>query len=122
PGQLRLTLMNDYSFRVTHLSNGLRITHPLADPIAENRDQIWIFGCSFTHGFGVNDDGTYPWILQSRLTGYEIVNFGTDGYGSVQSLIQFEEALQAGRKPALVIVAYASFHDMRNAMTRLWRK
>src|SRR6185503_10803191 len=33
PGQLRLTLMNDYSFRVTHLSNGLRITHPLADPI-----------------------------------------------------------------------------------------
>ena len=122
PGKFRLTLVRDYSFTVTHGDDGLRITHPLTTPISEAKKQIWIFGCSFTHGFSVSDEGTYPWILQSRLPDYEVVNFGTDGYGTVQSMIQFRETLRDGKKPALVVVAYAYFHDMRNAMTRTWRK
>ena len=122
PGRSRLTLVGDYTFRVTHRDDGLRITQPLTTPSLVPRKQIWIFGCSFTHGFSVSDEGTYPWILQSKLPDYEVVNFGTDGYGDVQSLIQFRETLKDGRKPAVVVVAYAHFHDLRNAMTRTWRK
>jgi hypothetical protein len=50
------------------------------------------------------------------------VNFGVDGYGTVQSLIQFKEALAKRKQPALVIIAYGSFHDERNAALRSWTK
>jgi len=122
PGKFRLTLEKNYSFIVTHRADGLRITRPITTPNLAEQKPIWIFGCSFTHGFSVSDEQTYPWILQAELPDYDVINFGTDGYGTVQSLIQFRETLKVGKKPAVVVVAYAYFHDMRNALTRTWRK
>ena len=122
PGEFKLTLAEPYSFKVTHASNSLRITHPLDAKTGGNKKEIWIFGCSLTHGWRLNDQETYPWLLQQNLAEYEVVNFGVDGYGSVQSLIQFQEALKAGRKPNLVVFAYAWFHDPRNVLTRSWKK
>src|SRR5690349_15286102 len=56
---------NELQFRVTHLPNTLRITRPLETYAApDEREQIWLFGCSFTHGWSVNDDETYAWRLQ----------------------------------------------------------
>ncbi len=122
PGQFKLTVAGPYSFKVTHASNGLRITQPPYAGASGTQPAIWIFGCSLTHGWRLNDDETYPWLLQQKLKDYEVVNFGVDGYGSVQSLIQFRESLQAGRKPALVVFAYAWFQDPRNVLTRSWKK
>jgi hypothetical protein len=73
-----------------------------------------MFGDSFTYGWGINDADTYSWLLQERLPAYEVVNFGVDGYGTVQSLIQFRDALQT-KKPKVVVLAYAGFHDERNS-------
>ena len=122
PGRVRITLPGPYSFNITHLPNGLRITHPLDTYPAKEKKEIWIFGCSLTEGWSVNDEETYPWLLQEKFKDYEVVNFGGGGYSTVQSLIQFREALQSGKKPALVILTYASFHDQRNTLTRSWRK
>ncbi len=123
PGTFKVTLPDDYSFRVTHLSNTLRVTHPLDTYDATTqKDEIWIFGCSFTHGWTLNDDETYPWLLQQQLPEYEIVNFGVSGYGTLQSFIQFQEVLGQRQKPRLVIVTYASFHDQRNTLLRLRSK
>lgn len=122
PGEFTVTIPGPYSYKVTHLHNGLRITHPSNDKAWENKKGIWIFGCSFTHGYGLNNEDTFPWLLQRALTDYEVVNFGVDGYGTVQSLIQFQESLQNGNKPAVVVVDYASFHDQRNGMSRAWKK
>lgn len=122
PGTLKLTVAGPYSFNVTHASNGLRITHPPDAGVSDNKPAIWIFGCSLTHGWRLNDDETYPWLLQQKLNTYEIVNFGVDGYGSVQSLIQLQESLKAGKRPALVVFAYAWFQDPRNVLTRSWKK
>jgi len=122
PGDLTITLAGPYSFKVTHLRNGLRITHPLNTYSAKPEKEVWIFGCSFTHGWSLNDDQTYPWLLQERLPSYEVVNFGVEGYSTLQSLIQFQEGLKNGQRPALVILAYASMHDMRNTLTRTWMK
>jgi len=36
---------------------------------------------------------TFPWLLQERFPQYEVVNFGLNGYSTVQSLIQLREAL-----------------------------
>lgn len=122
PGTFKVTLPGNYSFRITHLPNGLRITHPLDTYPGKAKKEIWIFGCSFTEGWTLNDEETYPWLIQEQVKDYELVNFGVSGYATVQSLIQFREAIEKGKKPALVVLTYASFHDRRNTLTRAWMK
>ena len=122
PGSFHVTLPDGYDFHVTHLPNTLRVTHPLDTyPSAGDKEEIWIFGCSFTHGWGLNDEDTYAWRLQEALPEYEVVNFGTNGYGTLQSLIQFRDALET-KKPKIAILAYASFHDARNTFLRKRQK
>lgn len=123
PGEFNVTLPDGYDFKVTHRADTLRITHPLDTYSAESsKAEIWIFGCSFTHGWTLNDDETYPWLLQQQLPQYEVVNFGVSGYGTLQSLLQLQEALEKRPKPRLVVIAYASFHDQRNTLLRLRSK
>ena len=122
PGEYEVTLQTGYTFRVTHLPSGLRVTGPPANqPERDQRDEVWIFGCSFTYGLTINDDETFPWLLQERFPRHRFSNFGVNGYGTVQSLIQFREALK-NTSPAVAIVAYAGFHDDRNTFSRSRRK
>jgi hypothetical protein len=95
PGEFRITTVGPYTFKVTHLDNGTRITHARDDSNLANKNEIWIFGCSFTHGWRLNDEETFPWLVQRDLRDYEIFNFGVDGYSTVQSLIKFKESLQS---------------------------
>jgi hypothetical protein len=109
-------------FTVTHLPNTLRITRPLDQGKQDPRkEDIWIFGCSFTHGWTVNDDETYPWLLQQRLPEYNVVNFGVSGYGTIHSLLQFRDALKT-KTPKVALLTYAGFHDERNTFARSRRK
>jgi hypothetical protein len=121
-GAFAVTLGGEYTFRVTHLANGLRITHSLDDSDRPNKkEEIWIFGCSITHGWSLNDEETYPWLIQERFPEYEVVNFGVEGYGTIHSLLQFREALKHTR-PKAAVLAYMSFHDERNTFLRKRRK
>src|SRR5207253_5679265 len=79
-------------------------------------------GCSFTEGWTLNDEETYPWLIQEQFKDYEVVNFGVGGFGTLQSLIQLREDIENGKKPAFVVLTYASFHDRRNTLTRSWMK
>jgi hypothetical protein len=82
----------------------------------------WVFGDSVTYGWAVNDEESYPWLLQERFPEYEMVNFGVSGYGLIHSLIQLREALQNRVPPKLVILTYASWMDIRNTLIRERRK
>jgi hypothetical protein len=121
-GRFTVTLGTGYSYHVTHLPNTRRITHPI-DSYDEPRqkEEIWIFGCSYTHGWSLNDEETYPWLLQERLPEYEVVNFGVGGYGTIHSLIQFRDTLEA-KTPKVAVLAYAGLHDVRNTFLRIQRK
>ncbi len=122
PGAFHVTLPDGYAFNVTDLPNTLRVTHPLATYDSVNtKEEIWIFGCSFTYGWALNDNETFAWLLQERFPQYEVVNYGVNGYGTLHSLIQFREAL-AYKKPKVAILAYASFHDARNTFLRKRQK
>lgn len=123
PGTFVVTLRDGYSFTLTHLPNGLRITHPLPTYThTRSKPEIWIMGCSFTHGWSLQDQETYPWRLQARLPDYEVVNYGVEGYGTLHALLQLREALATHPPPHLVIYAYASLHDERNTFIRNRRK
>lgn len=123
PGDYAVTLPDGYVFNTTHMPNGLRATHP-RNTYGTNsvKPEIWIFGCSYTYGWSLNDSETYAWLLQEQFPEYEVVNFGVNGYGTIHSLIQLKEALKRRCPPAVVIVAYASFHDDRNTFLRDRRK
>jgi hypothetical protein len=123
PGQFKITLADSYTFKATNLNNTLRVTHPLNTyPPEDHKREIWILGDSITYGWSVNDEESYPWLLQENFPDYEIVNFGVSGYGTLHSLIQLREALESGKKPQVVILAYASWHDVRNTFIRIRRK
>jgi hypothetical protein len=86
------------------------------------KKEMWVFGDSITYGWSVNDEEAYPWLLREKFPDYEVVNFGVSGYGTLHSLIQLREALKNGKRPELVILAYASWHDVRNTFIRIRRK
>ncbi len=121
PGEFDITLVpTAYRFHVTHGADSLRATGP--DFEVAGRPEIWIFGCSYTHGWSLDDEDTFPWRVQERFRDFRVVNFGVGGYGTLHSLIQFRDALETRPKPAVAVVVYASFHDERNTFARKRRK
>lgn len=122
PGRFKVTLAGSYSFNITNLPSTLRVTSPLGDPPGKAKKEIWIFGDSVTYGWSINDEDTYPWLLQEKLPDYKIINFGVSGYGTLQNLIQLREALKNGTNPKVVVLAYASWLDVRNTSIRSRRK
>jgi len=123
PGKFKITFPDGHSWTATHLPNTLRITRPL-DSYAQptGLEQIWLFGCSLVHGWGVDDHETLGWQMQLRLPRHEVVNFGVGGYGTWQSYLQFREALKERAAPRWVVPVYASLHDERNTRSRNWRR
>jgi hypothetical protein len=85
-------------------------------------ERIWLFGDSYVHGWGLDDEETLAWILQERMPEFDVVNFGVGGYGTMQSLIQYQQALEERPPPKVVVLAYAGFHDERNTRLRRWKK
>jgi hypothetical protein len=122
PGEFKVTLVSNYTFKVTHGADSLRLTHPPLPAGSPKRPEIWVMGCSYTHGWSLNDEETYPWLLQTKLPAYEVLNFGVNGYGTLHSMIQFKEFLKTRGKPAVLVAAYAAFHDERNTFIRSRRK
>ena len=120
PGAYEAIFYEGQSFVATHNREGHRRT--VDEPDTVNKPEIWILGCSFTYGWGVNDTDTYPWKLQQQFPQYRVVNFGAPGYGGVQNYLQMKEAHHKGTAPALVVLAYASFHPERNVMANSWQR
>ena len=118
PGKFKVTLGGSYSFNITNLDNTLRVTHSLQTTPDKAKTRVWIFGDSITYGWSINDDETYPWLLQQKFPDCELINFGVNGYGTLQNLIQLREALKNNAEPKVVVLTYASWHDARNTFIR----
>lgn len=123
PGRFAVTFDHRGTAYYTNLPNGNRITRPM-ETYAQSSSQpaIWLFGCSFTYGWGLNDAETFPWKLQERLPGYDVQNFGVYGYGTIHSLRQLEEAFGERPAPAVAVLCYGALHEERNLLIRRRRK
>lgn len=67
---------------------GRRVT-PGAD-LDQRKKFILFFGCSYTFGWGVNDDETLPYFVQELAPDYHAYNYGVNGYGTQQVLAKLE--------------------------------
>lgn len=88
-------------------------------PVAKEKGsafRIAILGDSFVFGSGVNDDQTLSAqleaLLQARLPGAEVLNFGTPGYTTMQEVEWF---MRYGRQfqPDVVVLALAVLDHTR---------
>jgi hypothetical protein len=120
PGKFSVTLNDQLTFTATHDENGHRFIPSIND--TTSKPEIWIFGCSFTYGWGVNDNECWPAILADSLPQFRIVNFATPAYGTLHAWYQYQREEHKGKKPAVVIVAYGAFHNQRNVCSRHWKK
>jgi hypothetical protein len=103
---------------MTFLEGGRRRTG--ARPVAGAHGDILLVGDSFTQGWAINDPDTYAWKLQSSFPKMQVLNYGTAGYSSYQSLLLLERELPRSVKPRLVMYGFNDFHEERNVALDFW--
>jgi hypothetical protein len=81
---------------------------------------VLLLGCSFTFGWGVSDDETWAWGLQTRRPDLDVRNRGTGAYGTLQALLLLERVLASGERPARVIYGFIPDHGVRNVNAPGW--
>ena len=74
---------------------------------------ISVYGCSNTFGWGLNDEETYLWQLQSACPDHTIRNYGVSGYSLYQMLLRMEQTLERD-KPSLVILGFSPGLEARS--------
>lgn len=100
---------------MTFLADGSRDS---GTPAEATGRPVVIIGCSFSEGYGVKDNQTFSWILQQRFPHRPILNFGTPGYGTYQSLLLLRELIEQRHvHPAAVVYGFIPFHADRNVLT-----
>lgn len=84
----------DAAFSVTINEQGLRVTDPdrvYAPTAPEGVRRIAVFGDSMTFGEEVDDDQSFPALLEELMPDTEVMNFGIHGYGAGQMMLRLEE-------------------------------
>lgn len=123
PGSYHAQIGEQVKFSFTHGEDGFRVMPvPATDSLLP---EVWLLGCSFTHGYGVDDTATWAWHLAQAFPAYRFRNFGMTAYGTLHSRLLLARALaQPARygRPRLVVLAYGDFHQQRNTADRYWRK
>lgn len=116
PGEYEININNGLIFKATHNEKGRRITSFYPE---ESKDKkIHLYGCSYTYGTGVNDNETYPFLLQENFPNYEISNFAVPGYGTLHFYIQLIDNITNSNIPDIVILNCAEFHEERNVFSK----
>lgn len=106
-------------FKVTFLACGARATEEHKNQ-GDERPKFIIVGGSFTQGWRISDEETFPWKLQQQFPSLNVLNYGTGGYGTYQSLLLLERVLQASGKVKAVLYGYTQWHEERNVATSDW--
>jgi len=111
--------LDSYTFVSSVDREGRRLARP--DPtVRKAGKKIWIFGDSWVFGWGVNDDQTFPWLLQQSLPNVEVTNFALNGGSSVNELIELRKAIASGEKPDIAILVTPSYFLERNVLDLNW--
>jgi hypothetical protein len=107
---------------LTILPSGLRRSSKKQQATGDARPKIIFVGCSFTQGWAISDDETFAWKIQKEFPGFEVLNYGTNGYGTYQSLLLLERVLPDLSHPRIVIYGFIEHHEDRNVATAGWRE
>lgn len=82
--------------------------------------EIVVVGCSFTQGWAISDNETYAWKLQDKYPSWNVLNYGTGGYGTYQSLLVLERELPRLPSPKIILYGFIGNHENRNVAPDTW--
>lgn len=105
---------------VTILANGTRATARVDGPAQLGRKEIILIGGSFTQGWAIADKDTFGWKLQEAFPSLRVLNYGTGGYGTCQSLLLLRKALRSATSPIAVLYGFIQHHEVRNVAPYHW--
>jgi hypothetical protein len=112
--------LDEPNLTITINSHGLRgPERAYAKPAGVRR--ILILGDSYTFGYGVNDDETYPAYLETKLQAeqrpFQVINMGVNAYGTDQEYLTL---LKEGTKydPDIVVLAFFTENDFADNLNR----
>ncbi len=106
------------SLHMTFTGRGQRLSR--AGDAAPDRDLV-IVGGSYAQGWAISDNETFAWKLQEKYPSLNVLNYGTAGYGSYQSLLTLERELPR-LSPAIVLYGFVQHHEVRNVASYKWVK
>jgi hypothetical protein len=103
-------------YKVTEHSQGLKHVFDLTVTDAGRRassyvpvkasKRLLITGDSALFGWGVDDEETVPWLMQSRLPDHEVVNLSLNSYSTIQVLLQLQQLVPQPGPDDIVILEY----------------
>ena len=101
----------------TILEDGSRLTGKVKK---KSLEKVLFIGGSFTQGWAVDDQETFPWFLQEKLKDYNVKNYGVGGYGTYQSFLLLEEILKKNNDIKMIVYSYINAHRSRNIGDASW--
>jgi len=103
---------------MTFWPGGLRATAPT---LTRDRPEVVLIGGSYTQGWAVTDEETYPWLLQKEFPSHTFLNYGTAGYGTYQALLSLERHfILTQHPPDVVVYGFIDHHETRNVAPSDW--
>ncbi|MBY0412901.1 MAG: hypothetical protein K2Q18_01985, partial [Bdellovibrionales bacterium] len=119
----QLISKNDVIFNVTyHTDEFARRITPIEHP--ENREKfLAFFGCSFTYGYGVEDNQTLPYYVGKKLNDYYPLNYGVPGSSINYALALLQNRdlrKEISQKNGIGIYMYMDDHLERIIGTSFW--
>jgi len=85
------------------------------------KPELWFFGGSYTWGYSVNNDQTFPWLIQKSVPGWRIRNLAGAGYSNLHAMLQLETAIRnGGRLPEIAVFIFDYSQPARNAGSPSW--
>lgn len=119
PGVYNITLNDSLTFIASHNELGNRIVST-EQTIFDTVPKIHLFGCSFTYGYGVNDEQTFAALLQKSNPNFQIINHAVIGYGTIQAFLQLQNEVIINPGD-IVVINFASVHFERNILSQKYR-
>ncbi len=88
-----------------HTNNlGLRVSKKTVQKY-KGKENIFIFGDSFTYGTGLEFEDSYVGLIEKKLIDYNVYNFGVSSYSPSVYLYKLNEALRIGLTPKKIIIS-----------------
>lgn len=85
-----------------------------------NKKKIAVFGDSFVSNVSMKAADVFTEIMEKKLPGSSVMNFGVNGYGQVQEYLLFEEVLKTYKPDFAVFVIYLANDFFDNVDPQGW--
>lgn len=117
PGSYDFVLNEHVKFTATHQENGQRF---IPGPDRDGSSRVLFLGCSYTYGYGVNDDESFAALAKKKHPEWDVENAAVVGYGTAQHLLQLRNRLD-NEPPECVVLCLSSVHFIRTVLSQKYR-